>query len=61
MARAAKESTEDEYTPTEAALRRDAIIKNMIATPPTPHKPKVKVSRGSRATCAKAKKRGPSA
>jgi len=31
--------TEDQYSEAEAARRRDAIIKNMIATPPTPHAP----------------------
>jgi len=49
------------YSEAETARRRDAIIKNMIATPPTPHKPKVKSSRAIRATRAKAKKRAPSA
>jgi hypothetical protein len=31
--------TDDSYTETEAAKRRDAIIRNMIATPPKKHAP----------------------
>jgi hypothetical protein len=49
----------DSYNPEETARRRDAIVKRMIATPPTKHAPlkaKVKPSRGKRAT-AKPKKR----
>jgi len=38
----------DNYSPEEAALRRDAIIKNMIATPPTPHVPRKAKSTPSR-------------
>jgi hypothetical protein len=29
--------SDDEYTPKEAAKRRDAITRAMIATPPKPH------------------------
>jgi len=33
--------TEDEsYSPAETARRRDAIVRNMIATPPQKHEPK---------------------
>jgi hypothetical protein len=37
----------DQYSKAETARRRDAIIKNMIATPPQKHKPlgKKKASR----------------
>jgi hypothetical protein len=30
---------DDAYSEAEAARRRDAIVRNMIATPPRPHKP----------------------
>jgi len=45
----------DSYSEVETARRRDAIIKNMIATPPKKHEP-LKDKRGS----AKAKPRKPS-
>jgi hypothetical protein len=34
----AKQS-DDQYTPEETARRRDAVVKAMINTPPTPRKP----------------------
>jgi len=52
--KAAKEA----YTDAEIARRRDAIVRNMIATPPRPHAPlksNKKTSRRKRAT-AKPKK-----
>jgi hypothetical protein len=30
-------STDDQYSEKEAARRRDAVIKQMLATPPKPH------------------------
>jgi hypothetical protein len=51
--------SDETYSPAETARRRDAIVRNMIATPPAPHlslKAKKKASRPKRAT-AKAKKR----
>jgi len=53
--------SDETYSDAETARRRDVIIKNMIATPPTLHKQKIKASRPSDATRAKAKKRAPSA
>jgi hypothetical protein len=46
-----KSSQDDaSYSEAEAARRRDAIVRNLIATPPTPHKPKkAKKTKSSRA------------
>jgi hypothetical protein len=53
-----KPSKDDEsYSDTEAERRRDAIVRNMIATPPTPHK----TGKPTRVKRAKSKKRAPSA
>jgi hypothetical protein len=32
------EDTEEQFSPEDAARRRDEIIRRMIATPPKPHK-----------------------
>ncbi len=53
-----REEPDDQFTPAEAARRRDEIVRRMIATPPTPHAPlktKQKPSRTKAAT-KKAKK-----
>ena len=34
-----KKEIGETYTAEETAKRRDAIVRNMIATPPTPHAP----------------------
>ncbi|HWY15271.1 MAG TPA: hypothetical protein VNX86_09080 [Rhizomicrobium sp.] len=36
------------YSEAETARRRDAILRNMIATPPSPRKPKAKSKRKAR-------------
>jgi hypothetical protein len=33
----APKKSDDQFSDKEAALRRDAIVKHMIATPPKPH------------------------
>jgi hypothetical protein len=50
-----KNSQDDgSYTEAEAARRRDAIVRNMIATPPQPHKlKKAKKAKPSRARTGK--------
>jgi hypothetical protein len=47
------EAERDELGEAEAARRRDDVLRRMIATPPTPHKPKPES-----ATTASPKKRG---
>jgi hypothetical protein len=58
----AKSPKDDSYSESETARRRDAIVKNMIATPPTPHKPsKKKKTTRPRVKSATPRKRAPSA
>jgi len=49
-----KQPDDDIYSDEEAARRRDAVIRRMIATPPRPHKPAGSKSKkvGKRATKA---------
>jgi hypothetical protein len=44
--------TPDEYSEAETARRRDAIVRNMIATPPRPHTGKPQKRKPSRAKAA---------
>jgi len=50
-----KRPSEDQYSEAEAAKRRDAIVRNMIATPPAPHKTTLKPKRSK---AAKSKPKG---
>lgn len=52
-----KHNSEESYSSEEAARRRDAVVKAMIATPPTPHVPKAKLVRKRTASRAKARQK----
>jgi hypothetical protein len=54
-----EDKMEESYSEAETARRRDAVVKAMIATPPTPHTTKKKAKASAKR--ASARKRAPSA
>jgi hypothetical protein len=50
-----RKEPDDQYSPEEIARRRDAVLKAMINTPPTPHKAARLKGKGKRANKKPAK------